>query len=109
MEGIWGSPYMPQIKDGDILFLEDSLKEIQTIERSFSLLKINGILDKISGLILGKHELFNDCETGRKPYEVLLEVIGQPKFPILAEFDCSHTHPMLTLPLGCHVELDATN
>ena len=109
MEGIWGSSYMPKIKEGDILFIEDSLKDIATIERSFSLLKLSGIFDKVGGLILGKHELFKDMGTGRKPYEVLLEVIGEPKFPILADFDCCHTHPMLTLPIGCNVELNASN
>lgn len=109
IEGFWGSPYMPEIKQGDILFIEDSLKEIHTIERSFSLLKLNGVFDKVSGIILGKHELFKDLGTERKPYEVLLEVMGKANCPILAEFDCSHTQPMLTLPIGCQVELDATN
>ncbi|MGL5542879.1 MAG: hypothetical protein ACRDB2_06070 [Fusobacteriaceae bacterium] len=28
---------------------------------------------------------------------------------MLAEFDCCHTHPMLTLPIGAQIELDATN
>ncbi|MGL4917155.1 MAG: LD-carboxypeptidase, partial [Aeromonas allosaccharophila] len=32
--------------------------------------------------------------------------VGEPNFPILAEFDCAHTHPMLTLPLGIEVALD---
>ena len=108
MQGIWGSKYMPEIKKGDILFIEDSLKDAATIERSFSLLKLNGVFDKVSGIILGKHEGFNDQGTGRKPYEILLEVLGDIKLPILADFDCCHTHPMLTLPIGCTVELDAT-
>ncbi len=107
--GIWGSEYMPEIKTGDILFIEDSLKDIATVERSFSHLKINGVFDKVAGIILGKHELFKDLGTGRKPYEVLMEVIGQTTIPILAEFDCSHCHPMLTLPIGAQIELDATN
>lgn len=76
IQGIWGSKYMPEIKYGDILFIEDSLKDAATIERSFSFLKINGVFDKISGIILGKHELFNDLKTGRKPHEILLEVLG---------------------------------
>jgi len=109
MQGIWGSPYMPQINEGDILLIEDSFKDIATIERSFSLLKVNGVFDKVGGIILGKHELFDDLGTGRKPYEVMMEVIGKPKCPILAEFDCSHAHPMLTLPIGCQAELDATS
>ena len=65
------------------------------------------MFDRIGGLILGKHELFDDCGTGRKPYEILQEVIGEVHFPILAEFDCCHTHPMITMPIGCEVELDA--
>ena len=109
IQGIWGSKYMPEINHGDILFIEDSLKDIATVERSFSLLKVNGVFDKVSGIILGKHELFDDRGTGRKPYEVLLEVIGKPACPVLAEVDCSHTHPMLTFPLGSEIELDADN
>lgn len=109
MQGIWGSKYMPEIKAGDILFIEDCYKDIATVERSFSLLKINGIFDKVSGIILGKHECFDDLGTGRKPYEVLVEVLGEQKLPFLAEFDCCHTHPMMTLPIGCEIELDATS
>ena len=109
IQGIWGSRYMPEIKEGDILFIEDSLKDIATVERSFSFLKINGVFEKISGIILGKHELFDDSRTGRKPYEVLLEVLGERELPFIADFDCCHTHPMLTLPIGCEIELNATD
>ncbi len=109
MQGIWGTPYMPQIHEGDILFIEDSLKDCATIERSFSLLKLSGVFDRIGGLILGKHELFDDCGSKRKPYEILQEVMGNVNFPVLAEFDCCHTHPMLTLPIGCQATLDADN
>ncbi|MBW9158338.1 S66 family peptidase [Clostridium tagluense] len=109
IQGIWGSEYMPEIEEGDILFIEDSLKDAATIERSFSFLEVNGIFDKISGIILGKHELFDDLKTGRKPYEILLEVLGGRKIPFIADFDCCHTHPMITLPIGCEIKLDATN
>ncbi|MBU3128195.1 S66 family peptidase [Clostridium tagluense] len=109
IQGIWGSEYMPAIEEGDILFIEDSLKDAATIERSFSFLEVNGIFDKISGIILGKHELFDHLKTGRKPYEILLEVLGDRKIPFIADFDCCHTHPMMTLPIGYEIELDATN
>ncbi|WP_231170716.1 S66 family peptidase [Clostridium botulinum] len=97
MLGIWGSEYMPTIKEGDILFIEDSMKDAAIIERSFSLLKVNGVFERVSGIILGKHELFDDLNTGRKPYEILLEVLGDTKIPFIADFDCCHTHPMMTL------------
>lgn len=109
IQGIWGSPYMPCIQEGDILFIEDSSKDAATIERSFSFLKINGVFDKVSGIILGKHEQFDDCGTNRKPYEILLEVLQNQRIPLLADFDCCHTHPMITMPIGVQVKMDATN
>lgn len=107
MEGIFGTEYMPQIKEGDILLLEDSLKDACTIERSFSLLKLAGVFEKAGGILLGKHEKFDDNGTGREPWEILTEVMGKTDIPILADFDCCHTHPMFTMPIGCRVRLDA--
>ncbi|WP_348687298.1 S66 family peptidase [Aeromonas bestiarum] len=106
LAGIWGSPYMPAIQQGDILLLEDSLHLAETVERSFAHLKLCGVFDRIGALVLGKHELFNQQGSGKRPLDILLEVVGEPAFPILAEFDCAHTHPMLTLPLGIEAELD---
>ena len=107
MQGVWGTKYMPEIREGDILLIEDSLKDAATVERSFSLLKLSGVFDRIGGLILGKHEKFDNMGTGRMPHEILMEVMGKADFPVLAQFDCCHTHPMLTLPIGCRVQLDA--
>ena len=109
MGGFFGTEYMPEIRPGDILLLEDSLKDAATIERSFSLLKLAGVFDKVGAIILGKHEKFDDCGTGRMPHEILLEVLNGQQIPLLAQFDCCHTHPMLTLPIGCEIELDASN
>lgn len=106
LAGIWGSPYMPSIERGDILLLEDSLKTAETVERAFTHLKLCGVFDRIGALVLGKHELFNAQGSGKRPLDILLEVVGEPTFPILAEYDSAHTHPMLTLPLGIEAELD---
>ena len=105
MEGFFGTKYMPEIREGDILLIEDSLKDASTIERSFSLLALAGVFDRVGGIVLGKHEQFDDSGTGRKPYELLKEAVGDRNIPILADFDCCHTHPMLTLPIGCRVAL----
>lgn len=109
MEGFFGTDFMPEIKKGDILFIEDSLKDACTIERTFSLLKLAGVFDRIGGILLGKHEQYDDSGTGKKPYEILLEVLGNCRIPFIADFDCCHTHPMFTMPIGCQVKLDATN
>ncbi|GAA4885532.1 S66 peptidase family protein [Ferrimonas pelagia] len=104
--GIWGSPYMPAIERGDILFIEDSMKDAATIERSFVFLKLNGVFDRIKAVILGKHELFDDLGTGRTPLDILHEVLDGQRLPVVNGFDCSHTHPMFTLPLGLDVAID---
>lgn len=106
MTAIWGSPYMPEILDGDILLIEDSLKDIATVERLFAFLKLNGVFDRVAAILLGKHELFNTGETGRTPMQVLREVLNGQELPIVEDFDCSHTHPMLTLPIGAELMVD---
>ena len=104
--GIWGTEYMPLIEQGDILLIEDSLKPIATVERLFSFLKLNGIFDKVGGVLLGKHELLKDEGTGRTSLDVLREVLNGQEIPLVYDFDCAHTHPMLTMPLGTQVEID---
>ena len=98
MAGIWGSEYMPDILHGDILFIEDSSKGIDTVERSFSHLLACNVFDKVAAIILGKHDLFDDIGTGRSPLDVLLEVLNGKPVPILSGFDSCHTHPMLVTP-----------
>jgi muramoyltetrapeptide carboxypeptidase len=104
--GIWGSPYMPEIKEGDILLIEDSLKTIATVERGFAFLRANGVFDRVQGVLLGKHELFDDQGTGREPVDVLREVLNGRDMPIVKDFDCCHTHPMLTLPIGADIQVN---
>ena len=104
--GVWGSQYVPLVEDGDILLIEDNLKDISVVERAFAFLRLNGVFDKVSAVILGKHELFDDRGTGRAPYEVLQEVLDGQRARIVNGFDCCHTHPMLTLPIGVEVEVD---
>ncbi|MGF7060647.1 S66 family peptidase [Brassicibacter mesophilus] len=105
--GFWGSKYMPNITEGDILFIEDE-GNASTLERNFSFLKVNGIFNKISGIILSKHELYDDKKTGRKPYELLLEVLNNENLPIIADFHSCHNRPMV-MPIGCYIEMDSTN
>ncbi|MGF1691057.1 S66 family peptidase [Photobacterium kagoshimensis] len=106
MMAITGSPYMPDIQKGDILLVEDCLSDIATLERTTAQLKIAGVFDRVSAIILGKHELFKDQGTGRQPIDVYREVLNGQPMPIINGFDSCHTHPMLTMPIGGTVKLD---
>ncbi|MDR1465552.1 MAG: hypothetical protein LBJ11_09695 [Oscillospiraceae bacterium] len=111
MLGIFGSPYLPEIRDGDILLLEDKHLGAEEVEREFAQLALCGVSDRIGGLLLGKHIDYDDRGTGRRPHYILWEIAGaaleRRNCPVLADFDCSHAMPMLTLPLGVRVRLDA--
>lgn len=106
MWSIWGSEYMPPIRHGDVLLIEDSLKSIATVERLFVFLSLNGIFERVSAILLGKHEGFQDMGTQRRPIDVLHEVLGDRRLPIVDGVDCCHTHPMLTMPIGARVAID---
>lgn len=106
MYGFIGSEYFPEVKKGDILLIEDCSKNAAVVEKNFAMLKLNGIFEKVTGIILGKHELYDDLGTNKKPLDLLVEQLDGRKIPILAEFDTCHTHPMHPLAIGKKVKLD---
>ncbi|WP_409252753.1 S66 family peptidase [Bacillus sp. SCS-153A] len=108
MSGIIASEYFPDLK-GAILFIEDSFKDMAIQERSLSMLKLAGVLDEIEGLIVGKHEHFNDCDAPFTFEDLLLEIMGDCQIPILTNVDIGHTFPSHVFPIGIEAELDADN
>ncbi|WP_409292713.1 hypothetical protein [Peribacillus sp. SCS-37] len=71
------------------------------------MLKVSSVFDKISGLIVGKHEHFNDLNAPFTLDELLLEVIGNRDLPILTNVDIGHTFPFHVFPIGIHASMDA--
>lgn len=108
MYGFIGTEYFPEIQQGDILLIEDCMKDASVVEKNFAMLKLHGIFERVGGIILGKHERFDDLGTGKTPLSLLLEQLDGKDIPILAEFDCCHTHPMHPLAIGKRVRMDAT-
>ncbi|WP_335871860.1 S66 family peptidase [Bacillus sp. 2205SS5-2] len=107
MSGFIGSEYFPKLK-GAILFIEDSFKDMAIQERSLSMLKVAGVFDEIAGLVIGKHEHFNDLASPFSHDELLIEIIGDTNIPILSNVDIGHTFPSHVFPIGIEVILDTT-
>ena len=108
MYGFIGTEYFPSIKVGDILLIEDCAKNASIVEKNFAMLKMHGIFSKVSGIILGKHEGYDDLGTGKQPLDILLEQLDGVNVPVLADFDTSHTHPMHALAIGKKIKLDVS-
>lgn len=108
MYGFIGTPYFPTIQQGDILLIEDTMKHPSVIEKNMAMLKLHGIFDRVGGIILGKHEQYDEAGTGKQPFNLLVEQLDGRNIPILANVDCSHTHPMFPLAIGKRIQLNTT-
>jgi muramoyltetrapeptide carboxypeptidase len=107
-----GTPYEIETR-GRILFLEDVEEEPYSIDRMLTHLRLAGKLDGIAGLIFGE---CMDCRpkdyqpSGALPYsfgEVLDNILGGLKVPVLSGLTIGHTDDQLTLPVGVMATLDA--
>ncbi|MGF1457836.1 MAG: LD-carboxypeptidase [Leptolyngbyaceae cyanobacterium] len=107
--GIVGSPYFPDMT-GHILFLEDVGESIYRIDRMLTQLKLAGVLDQLAGFIFGQ---CTNCGPsggygGLTLEQVLADHIAPLGIPAWSNAAIGHVEPILTLPLGTEVTIDAT-
>jgi muramoyltetrapeptide carboxypeptidase len=108
-----GTPYEIDTR-GRILFLEDVEEQAYTVDRMLTQLRLAGKLSQAAGVIWGECQ---DC--GPRAYqpslvipfsvgEVVDNLLGDLKVPVLSGLTIGHTNDQLTLPLGVKATLDAT-
>ena len=108
-----GTPYEIDTR-GKILFIEDVDEQPYTIDRMLTQLRLAGKLQQAAGIIWGECA---DC--GPKDYkpsftegnfsvgEVVDNIFGALKVPVVSGLTIGHTADQLTLPLGVEATLDA--
>jgi muramoyltetrapeptide carboxypeptidase len=100
--------FAPERFDGAILFLEDYNAPTIRIWNDLQALRLNGIFERIAGLIIGPVEGISILDGTEKTLrDVVLDVVGDRDIPILANVNCGHAGPNLPLPLGVRAALDA--
>jgi muramoyltetrapeptide carboxypeptidase len=107
--GIVGSPYMPDL-NGAILFLEEINENIYRIDRLMTHLKIAGVFNKLAGFIFGQCKGCSpDADYGSLTLEeVVWDHIQPLGIPSWYGAMIGHIEPIVTLPIGLDVEIDAT-
>lgn len=94
---------------GKILFMEDIDEEPYNIDRMLTQLALAGKLEEAAGFILGDWKNCNGKT--EQPSLTLLEIfndlIGPMNKPTIYNIRAGHCNPMITLPLGKKVLLDA--
>lgn len=103
-----GTPYWPDLHD-KILLLEDMEAPLSRTERHLQQLKFIGVFEKIKGLLIGKPEFYNQEGAPFTYDELFKEIIGPRPYPIISNFDCSHTVPMISITQLSQVQITASH
>jgi muramoyltetrapeptide carboxypeptidase len=109
---IAGTKYFPKIDDfeGAILFWEQVGTAKTNFVQYLYQLKYMGILDKINGMLIGKLKYI---KTGKDEEiieptekELILDILKDYKFPIMANLDFGHFTVNIPMPIGIKVSFD---
>ena len=107
-----GTPYEIDTRD-KILFIEETNEQPYRSDGRLCQLMNAGKLDSCAGFALGN---FSNCEASPEnanisltTREVIRDLLVSTKKPVLAGLKAGHCEPMITLPFGIPVTLDAGN
>ncbi|MBI4089735.1 MAG: LD-carboxypeptidase [Candidatus Levybacteria bacterium] len=99
--------YAPNFTNS-ILFLEGT-EDAAHLDAKFEVLRLNGVFEKINGLIIGwfeEHEI-KEKDRNREVSDIILETTRDYSFPILEIGELGHNVENYVLPIGCKATIDA--
>jgi muramoyltetrapeptide carboxypeptidase len=107
-----GTPFEIETR-GRILFIEDVDEQPYSMDRMLTQLRLAGKLETASGIVIGEcaacrpREFQPSFESTFSLGEVLDNILGGLKVPVLSGLTFGHTDDQLTLPTGVMASLDA--
>lgn len=104
--GLRGTPYdIPA--EGTILFIEDVGERPHAVERMIYNLKLGGILEKLSGLIIGQFTEYEENKSlGKDLYGAIADLMKEYDYPICFNFPVGHVTKNLPMINGAMVTLE---
>ncbi len=107
--GLRGTPYDFQ-PENTILFIEDIAEKPYHIDRMMQNLKLGGILQRISGLVVGQ---FSDCDEDplmmRSIEEIISDAVSEYSYPVCFNFPAGHVAQNMPLIMNTEAELCVKN
>ncbi len=93
-----------------ILFIEDLDEYLYHIDRMIMNLKRNGMLDHLSGLIVGGMTKMHDNRIpfGKTAEEIVMDAVKECDFPVVFDFPAGHVDDNRALIMGSIVSLEVT-
>ncbi len=107
LSAMMGSDYLPDWNNS-ILFLEDVGEDVYRLDRMLTQLKLNGVLERISGFVFGQCiscEMSSDQSLTLK--QVFDDHIKPLDVPAFSGAMIGHIDNMITLPVGLSVQMNA--
>lgn len=107
-----GTPYEIDTR-GKILCIEDVGEEPYSMDRMLTQLRLSGKLEAAAGIAFGEcarctpREFRPGFDSTFSLGEIVDDILGGLKIPVLSGLTFGHTADQLTLPLGCMATLDA--
>ncbi|MGQ1785221.1 MULTISPECIES: S66 peptidase family protein [unclassified Saccharicrinis] len=95
---------------GKVLFIEDLSEYLYHLDRTMFNLKLGGVLEKLSGLIVGQFTEMKDNETpfGETIEEIIYKSVSEYNYPVAFNFPSGHIETNYPLIFGDEVELNVT-
>lgn len=109
-----GTEYYPKLEDfkGAILFWEEVGVTLHHIATTLYKLKYFGVLDKISGMLIGKIRYIKPTREQEvvepSAKEMILDICSEYNFPIMANMDFGHFTINIPMPIGIKVSFNTT-
>lgn len=103
--GLRGTPYdIPA--EHSILYMEDVGERPHAIERMMYNLKLGGMLERLSGLIIGQFTEYEERkQLGKDLYDALADLVKEYSYPVCFNFPVGHVPMNLPLINGAAVQL----
>ncbi len=104
--GLRGTPYdIPA--EGTILFIEDVGERPHAVERMIYNLKLGGIFEKLSGLIIGQFTEYEENKSlGKDLYGAIADLVKEYDYPVCFNFPVGHVSMNLPMINGAEVTLE---
>lgn len=106
--GLRGTKYDFPAKS-TVLFIEDIGERPYHVDRMMNNLKLGGVLENLSGLIVGQFtEYEEDLSLGREVYQLIADAVKEYEYPVCFDFPVGHVKLNYPLICGSRVELNVT-
>lgn len=107
LEHLRGTRFWPNWQ-GSIFFWETSEDKPlpQTIDSLLMDYENMGVLEQISGMLVGRPMYYSEAEK-QALREIILERTRKYRFPIISDMDFGHTSPQFPLPVGVRAGIDS--